>query len=85
MIIKTINDIVDFKELMFILIVFEIYLCMHIMNLSTILISQRAMTVEKAMIKIRKFEAKNRSSMRWILETTRTWIQFTIYLSILTY
>jgi hypothetical protein len=58
MIVKTINDTVDCDELMLILLIFETYFCMHIMNLSILSIIQRVMTIEKAIIEIRKFRAE---------------------------
>jgi hypothetical protein len=58
MIVKSINDIVDFDELMSTLLVFDAYSRMHVMNSSTSSISQRAMTIEKAMIEMRKFRTK---------------------------
>ncbi len=58
MIVKAINDTVGSDELVFILLVFEAYLRMHVMNPSTSSIIQRAMTIEKAMIEIRKFRAE---------------------------
>jgi hypothetical protein len=58
MIVKAINDTIDFDELMFILLIFEAYSRMHIMNLSISSIIQRAMIIEKAMIEIRKFRAE---------------------------
>jgi hypothetical protein len=58
MIVKAINDTIDFDELMLILLIFETYPRMHIMNLSASSISQRTMTIEKVMIEIRKFRAK---------------------------
>ncbi len=58
MIVKAINDTVDSEELMLILLIFETYIRMHVMNLSTPSIIQRAMTIKKAMIEIRKFRAE---------------------------
>jgi hypothetical protein len=58
MIVKTINDTIDSDELMFILLIFETYLRMHVMNLSTSSITQRTMIIEKAMMEIRKFRAE---------------------------
>ncbi len=58
MIIKAINDIVEFDELMLTLLVFEIYSRMRIMNFSTSSINQREMTIEKAMIEVRKFRVE---------------------------
>jgi hypothetical protein len=58
MIVKAINDTVDFDHLMLILLIFETYFRMHVMNFSTSSITQRAMIIEKAMIEIRKFWVK---------------------------
>jgi hypothetical protein len=58
MIVKAINDTIDPDELMLILLLFGTYLRMHAMNSSTPSITQRAMTIEKVMIKIRKFRAE---------------------------
>jgi hypothetical protein len=57
-IVKAINDTVDSDDLMFILLIFETYSRMHIMNFSTSSIIQRVMTIEKVMIEIRKFRAE---------------------------
>jgi hypothetical protein len=53
-IVKAINDTIDPDELMLTLLIFEAYSRMHVMNLSTSSIIQRIMTIEKAMIEIRK-------------------------------
>ncbi len=58
MIVKAINDTIDFDELMLILLIFEAYLCMHVMNSLTLSIIQRVMIIEKAIIEIRKFRAE---------------------------
>jgi hypothetical protein len=58
MIVKAINDTVDSDDLVFILLIFGAYLRMHIMNPSKPSITQRAMTIEKAMIEIRKFRVE---------------------------
>ncbi len=58
MIVKAINDTVDFDELMLIVLIFETYSRIHVMNLSTSSITQRAMIIEKAMIEIRKIRAE---------------------------
>jgi hypothetical protein len=58
MIVKAINDTVDFDDLVLILLIFETYLCMHLMNFSISSITQRVMIIEKAMIEIRKFRAE---------------------------
>ncbi len=59
MIVKAINDTIDSDDLVLILLIFEAYFRMHVMNLSISSIIQRAMTIEKAMIEIRKFRAEH--------------------------
>jgi hypothetical protein len=59
MIVKVINDTIEFNELMLILLIFEIYFRMHVMNLSTSSIIQRIMIIEKAMIEIKKFRVEH--------------------------
>jgi hypothetical protein len=54
MIVKAINDTIDLDDLMLILLIFEAYSRMHVMNFSTSSITQRAMTIEKTMTGIRK-------------------------------
>ncbi len=68
MIVKAINHTVDSDELMFILLIFETYFRMHVMNSPTSSITQRAMTIEKAMIEIRKFRVE-----RQIVDALNTW------------
>jgi hypothetical protein len=58
MIVKTINDTIESDELVFILLMFEIYSRMHVMNSSISSINQRAIIIKKAMIEIRKFRAE---------------------------
>jgi thiol-disulfide isomerase/thioredoxin len=58
MIVKAINDTIESDELMLILLVFETYSRMHVMNSSTSSIIQRVMIIEKAMIEIRKFRVE---------------------------
>ncbi len=58
MIVKAINDTVDSNELMFTLLIFDVYSRMHDMNPSISSISQRAIAIEKAMTEIRKFRAE---------------------------
>jgi hypothetical protein len=58
MIVKAINDTVDPDDLVLILLIFETYSRMHVMNLPAPSIIQRTMTIEKAMIEIRKFRAE---------------------------
>jgi hypothetical protein len=58
MIVKAINDTADSDELMSTLLVFEAYSRMHVMNSSISSINQRTMTIEKAMIEMRKFRAE---------------------------
>jgi hypothetical protein len=58
MIVEAINDTVDSDDLVFILLIFGAYLRMHAMNSPASSITQRAMTIEKVMIEIRKFRAE---------------------------
>jgi hypothetical protein len=58
MIVKTINDTIESNELMFILLIFEIYSRMHVMNSSISFMTQRALIIEKVMIEIRKFRTE---------------------------
>jgi hypothetical protein len=58
MIVKAINDTIDSDELMLILLIFETYSRMHVMNLSTSSITQRDIIIEKAMIEIRKIRVE---------------------------
>jgi hypothetical protein len=58
MIVKAINDTVKSDELMLILLIFETYSRMHVMNSSISSINQRAMIIEKAMIEMRIFRVK---------------------------
>jgi hypothetical protein len=58
MIVKAINDTIDSDELMLILLIFETYLRMHVMNSPISSIIQRAIVIEKAMIEIRKFRTE---------------------------
>jgi hypothetical protein len=59
MIVKAINDTVDSDELMLILLIFETYFRMHVMNLWISSIIQRIMIIEKTMIEIRKIRAEH--------------------------
>ncbi len=58
MIVKAINNTVDPHDLMLILLIFGVYLRMHVMDLPAPSITQRAIAIEKAMIEIRKLRAK---------------------------
>jgi hypothetical protein len=58
MIVKTINDIVDFDELISTLLIFDAYSRMHVMNSSTSSINQRAMTIKKVMTEVKIFRAE---------------------------
>jgi hypothetical protein len=58
MIVKTVNDTVDFDDLMSTLLVFDVYLRMHVMNSSISSINQRAIFIEKVMTEVRKFRAE---------------------------
>jgi hypothetical protein len=57
-IVKAINDTIKSDDLMLILLMFEAYSCMHVMNFSISSIIQRAMIIEKVMIEIKKFRAE---------------------------
>jgi hypothetical protein len=63
MIVKTINDINDFDELKSTLLVFDVYSRMHVMNFSISSISQRVMTIEKAMIERENSELNDKLQM----------------------
>jgi hypothetical protein len=56
--VKAINDTADLDELMFTLLIFDVYSRMHVMNLSISSISQRAMTIEKVITEVRKFRTE---------------------------
>jgi hypothetical protein len=58
MIVKAINDTVKSNELMLILLIFETYSRMHVINSSTSSINQRTMTIEKVMTEVKKFRTK---------------------------
>ncbi len=58
MIVKAINDTIDFDELVSTLLVFEAYFRLHNTNLSTSIISQREIIIEKAMTEIRKIRVE---------------------------
>jgi hypothetical protein len=58
MTVKTINDIVGLDELVFTLLIFDVYSRMHVMNSPISSISQRVMIIEKAMTEMRKFRAE---------------------------
>ncbi len=58
MIVKAINDTIDLDDLMFILLMFERYFRMHVMDLLTSSIIQRAIIIEKTMIEIRKLRVE---------------------------
>jgi hypothetical protein len=68
MIVKAINDTIDFDDLMFILLMFETYFRMHVINFSTSSIIQRIMIIEKEMIEIRKFRVE-----RQIINALNIW------------
>jgi hypothetical protein len=53
-IVKAINDIVDFDELILTLLVFDAYSRMHVMNSSISSINQSAIAIEKAMTEMRR-------------------------------
>ncbi len=58
MIVKAINDTIDFDELVSTLLVFEAYSRLHNTNFTTSIISQRAMIIEKAMTEVRKIRTE---------------------------
>jgi hypothetical protein len=58
MIVKAVNNTVELDELVLILLTFEAYSRMHVIYSSTSLMTQLALTIEKAMIEIRKFRAE---------------------------
>ncbi len=53
MTVKAVNDTIDFDDLVSTLLIFETYSRMHFMNSSVSSISQRTMTIEKAMTEVR--------------------------------
>ncbi len=54
---KVINDSIEFDELIFTLLVFDVYLRMIEMNVSSSTITQRAIAMRKAMKEVQKFIA----------------------------
>jgi hypothetical protein len=58
MIVKAINDTAGSDGLVLILLIFEAYFRIHVMNSPAPSITQRAMTIEKVMIEIRKFRVE---------------------------
>jgi hypothetical protein len=54
---KVINDSIEFNDLIFTLLMFEIYFRMIEMNASSFIITQRAIVMKKIMNEIRKFNA----------------------------
>jgi hypothetical protein len=54
---KVLNDSIELDELIFILLVFEVYFRMIEMNVSSLTIIQRAITMKKIMKEVRKFNA----------------------------
>jgi hypothetical protein len=54
---KIINDSIEFDELIFILLVFEVYFRMIKMNVSSLTIIQRIIAMTKIMKKVKKFNA----------------------------
>jgi hypothetical protein len=77
MIVKTINDIVDFDELVSTLLIFDVYSRMHVMNSSISSINQRAMTIEKVMTEVRKFRAERQIAN--VLNTRNDFIIISIH------
>jgi hypothetical protein len=57
-IVKAINDTIEFDVLVLTLLVFETYSHIHVMNSLTSSINQRVMTIEKAMTEVRKFRVE---------------------------
>ncbi len=55
---KTIKNMIDFDNLISILLIFEAYSQMHFMNSSASLISQKVTIVEKAMTEVKKIRAE---------------------------
>jgi hypothetical protein len=49
---KTLNDLIEFDDLIFILLVFEAYLRMIEMNVSSFTITQRTIAMKKTMKKV---------------------------------
>jgi hypothetical protein len=58
MIVKAISDTIDSDDLVFILLIFEVYSRIHVMNSSILSTIQRTIIIEKVMIKIRKVRAE---------------------------
>ncbi len=54
---KFLNDSIEFDELIFILLVFEVYSRMINMNVSLLTITQRVIAMKKIMKKMKKFNA----------------------------
>jgi hypothetical protein len=54
---KIINDSIDLNDLIFTLLVFEVYFRMIEMNVSSFIITQRAIVMKKIMNEVRKFNA----------------------------
>ncbi len=54
---KTINDSIEFNDLISTLLIFEIYFRMIEMNVSSSIIAQRAIVMKKTMNEVRKFNA----------------------------
>jgi hypothetical protein len=54
---KDLNDSIELDELIFILLVFEVYLRMIEMNVSSFTITQRVIAMKKIMKEMRKFNA----------------------------
>ncbi len=52
---KVINDSIEFDELIFILLIFDVYFRMIEMNVSSLMITQRAIAMKKTMKEVQKF------------------------------
>jgi hypothetical protein len=58
MTVKAVNDTAGPDELVLTLLIFDVYSRMHVMNSPIPSINQRAMTIQKAMIEMRKFRTE---------------------------
>jgi hypothetical protein len=54
---KALNESIEFDDLIFILLIFDVYLRMIEMNVSSFTITQRAIAMKKIMKEMRKFNA----------------------------
>ena len=58
MIVKTINDIAELDDLIFTLLIYEAYSRIHANDVSSAIISERAVVIQKVMIEIRRIRDK---------------------------